>query len=417
MSINHLSADDLIFDWNGPSPRPAGSVEVCDETLRDGLQATYVRHPDRAEKLELLRRMDALGIEIANVGFPASGPQQLADVVAIGRAGAAGKLRLKLRCVARSLASDVRGALDAAEQSGYAFDVGIFIASSNIRKLVERWDLPEMIGRVRDSVGLAVRNGLTVMFVAEDTTRAHPETIRALYDAAAAEGARRLCISDTVGRATPRGTTALVEFIAREVVRGQGGLSITWHGHRDTGFEIANALAAIEAGASAVEGTALGVGERAGNTPIELLLAQLYLRGLRTTALTELIDYATYASEILGYPIPVNQPVVGVEAFNTGSGTHAAAMRKALELGRPDLARVVYSALDPAVLQRGIRVRVGKMSGRSNVILALRALGIESTERSVQAVLGSAKAAESSLSDEEIRRLVSVQSPLPLEEG
>jgi 2-isopropylmalate synthase len=339
------------------------------------------------------------------VGFPASGERDFDDLVEIGRAAAGGGARIALRCIARSRVEDVRVALDAVERSGYPFEVAIFIGSSNVRKLVEGWSLDAMVERVRASVGLAVRHRLAVMFVTEDTTRAHPATIRALYDAALDEGATRLCLCDTVGHATPAGVRRLVEFVRREVVRDRSEVEVWWHGHDDRGLAVANALAALETGASGVEGTALGVGERAGNAAIEQLLALLHLRGRRAAALHDLVAYARAASQALGYPIPVRQPIVGDAAFSTGSGIHTAAIKKALEAGRPDLARIVYAGLDPALVGREIEVRIGKMAGRSSVVLALRSLGIQPTPEAVRAVLTAAKAADRPLRDEQIARL------------
>jgi len=401
-----LSADDLIFDWNGPASKPPHRVQVFDETLRDGLQATYVRHPSLDEKLDLLRLMDVLAIDWADVGFPAAGTGHFRDVVGIGKARAQGLFRIALQCAARTIDGDVHAVLQAADSSGYPFEAAIFVGSSNIRKLIEKWDLRDMIRRVRRSVSLAVRHGLTVMFVTEDTTRAHPETIVALYDAAISEGATKLCVCDTVGHATPHGTRRLVEFVMSKIVRGQAGIEVIWHGHQDRGLGLANSIAAIEAGVSAVEGTALGVGERAGNTPMELILGYLWMEGLRSADIVALVDYAECASRILQYPIPPNQPIVGADAFNTGSGVHAAAIRKALDMGREDLAQVVYSGVDPSIVGRTAGARLGKMSGRSSAVLHLRALGIQPTDARVQAVLDAAKRSAAPLSDSDIRSLI-----------
>lgn len=406
MNKHLLSADDLMFDWDGSSPNPAGSVQVYDETLRDGLQATYVRHPTLEEKLQLIQLMDALSIDWANAGFPASSERQFSDIVGMGKAKSEGNVRLELRCAARAIPGDVEAILNAANATGYAFEAGIFIGSSNIRKLVEDWDLGSMLKRVRESVSLAVKGGLTVMFVTEDTTRAHPETVRALYEAAVSEGATKLLVCDTVGSATPRAAGRVVQFLLNEVVRGQKGLEVIWHGHSDRGLALANCMAAVEAGACAVEGTALGVGERAGNAPIELILSYLCIAGLRTLDPSALVDYAEFAARILEYAIPPNQPVVGAEVFNTGSGVHASAIRKALEMGREDIARIVYSGIDPAMVKRSVSAKVGRMAGRSSAILHLRALGIEPTEERVQALLEIAKESHSVLTDADIRDLM-----------
>ncbi len=114
------------------------------------------------------------------------------------------------------------------------------------------------------------------MFVTEDTTRAGPETLKALYGNAIRWGARRLCLADTVGHATPDGVRALVRFVKNEIIAPSGEtVKLDWHGHRDRGFGLANCFAAIEAGADRVHGTALGIGERVGNAEMDLLLINL----------------------------------------------------------------------------------------------------------------------------------------------
>src|SRR5690606_27222320 len=139
--------------------------------------------------------------------------------------------------------------VEISQQAGIAIEAACFLGSSPIRQYAEGWDLPRLLGLVRDAVGFAAREGLPVMFVTEDTTRARPDDLRALYLTAVEAGARRICIADTVGHATPAGTRALVGFL-RGVVDGSGEqVAIDWHGHNDRGLGVANAIAAAEAGA------------------------------------------------------------------------------------------------------------------------------------------------------------------------
>jgi 2-isopropylmalate synthase len=148
------------------------------------------------------------------------------------------------------------------------------------------------------------------MYVTEDTTRAQPETLRKLYTTAIEAGARRICVADTVGHATPNGVRSLIRFL-RQVVHATGeAVKIDWHGHRDRGLAIANALAAIEAGADRVHGTAVGVGERVGNVPMDLLLINLQHIGLIDRDLSLLPEYVQTASRAVGVPIPANWPVL-----------------------------------------------------------------------------------------------------------
>src|SRR5262249_4245588 len=152
-------------------------------------------------------------------------------------------------------------------------------------------------------------------YVTEDTSRAHPEALRALYTTAIECGAKRVCVCDTVGHSLPEGVDHLVRFVVGVVAATGEPVGVDWHGHRDRGMAVINPLAAIRAGATRVHGCALGVGERAGNTPIDLLLVNLKLLGWIDRDLTGLRDYCEAASRALKVPIPRNYPVVGGDAF------------------------------------------------------------------------------------------------------
>ena len=169
------------------------------------------------------------------------------------------------------------------------------------------------------------------MYVTEDTTRADPDTLRALYSTAIRAGAKRVCVSDTVGHATPHGAAAVVKFIGSVVAECGGGVGIDWHGHRDRDLAIMNTLAALDAGATRLHGTAIGIGERVGNTPMELLLVNLVLMGYLERDLSALGEYCETVSAATGVPIPANYPVVGRDAFRTATGVHAAAVIKAFK--------------------------------------------------------------------------------------
>ncbi|MCA8968013.1 MAG: 2-isopropylmalate synthase, partial [Planctomycetes bacterium] len=185
--------------------------------------------------------------------------------------------------------------------------------SSPIRQYAEEWDLSVILRHTREAVEFAVREGLDVMYVTEDTIRSHPDHLRVLLTAAVDAGAKRVCLCDTVGAAVPEGVMNLVTWV-RGLLEELGvadRVGIDWHGHRDRGLGTANTLAAIRAGASRVHGTALGIGERVGNTPMEELLVNLRLFGLRDDDLSSLPDYVATVSKATGVPIPANTPIVG----------------------------------------------------------------------------------------------------------
>ncbi len=183
-------------------------------------------------------------------------------------------------------------------------------------------------------------------------------------------------------------------------------VGIDWHGHRDRGLDMGNTLAAIEAGASRVHGTALGIGERVGNTAIEQLLVNLKLLGIRHDNLSRLPEYVELVSQATGVPVPVNTPIVGRDAFRTATGVHAAAVIKAHKKGDNWLADRVYSGVPATWLARQQEIEVGPMSGNSNVIYYLNAHGLPDSAEVVRAVMLAAKHSAKVLALEEVGEIV-----------
>jgi 2-isopropylmalate synthase len=244
------------------------------------------------------------------------------------------------------------------------------------------------------------------MYVTEDTTRADPETLRRLYATAIRAGARRVCIADTVGYATPAGAAAVVRFIAGVVADCGGEVGIDWHGHRDRDLAIANALAALEAGATRLHGAAIGIGERVGNTPMDTLLVNLVLMGYIERDLSALVEYCETVSTATGIAIPPNYPVVGRDAYRTATGVHAAAVIKAFRKNDRELADAVYSSVPARLVGRTQEIEVGPMSGRSNVVYWLEKRGLPAGEEVVDRIFAQAKSATSVLTEEEILTLI-----------
>ncbi len=400
---------DWIYDWNGRAapPRPAhGRVEVVDETLRDGLQSPSVLLPTFSEKLEIVRSMAALGIENATIGYPGAGPSFALEAERLVRAASSERIPIHLACAGRTLESDILPIIRIAERTGVALDVNCFLGSSPIRRLSEDWTLDRLLRLTEEAVGLAVRAGLGVLYVTEDSTRARPDDLEAMYTAAIRAGARRICVSDTVGHATPAGAAAVVRFVASVVSRVGPGVEIDWHGHQDRGFGIANALTAFEAGAHRVHACALGIGERVGNTAMDQLLVNLKLLGWIDRDLTALPQYVRLVSKATRVEIPPSYPFLGRDAFRTGTGVHAAAILKARRKGDVDLEEMVYSGFPASMVGRRQEIEVGPMSGESNVELWLQGHGYESTPERLAAVLQAAKASNRVLADDQIEKVL-----------
>ncbi len=402
---------ELIFDWN----RAEGSfdystvrgVELNDETLRDGLQSPSVTDPDIGEKIRLLHLMAELGIAAADIGLPGAGPRAVADVEALAREIADSRLPIFPNCAARTVRADVEPIVEVAQRTGVTIEAATFIGSSPIRQYAEGWTLDRMLQATEDAVSFAVSEGLPVMYVTEDTTRAAPETLKALYGLAIDAGARRICLADTVGHATPHGVRQLMRFIRREIVEPSGAnVKIDWHGHRDRGLAVPNALAAIEEGAHRIHGTALGVGERCGNTEMDLLLVNLKLLGLHDRDLSRLSEYIAVAAHACRVPVAYNWPVFGEDAFRTGTGVHAAAIIKAEEKGDAYLADRIYSGVPAGEFGLRQRIEISPMSGLSNVRHWLSTHGYDETDTALcEHVFAAAKSSDHTFSDEEVHHL------------
>ena len=404
-----MAANELIYDWNKidlSSPPPNRIISFDDETLRDGLQSPSVCEPSVEKKIELLHLMNALQIDTADIGLPGAGGTHAAGVYDLAREIVTGKLNIRPNCAARTVRSDIIPIAEISQRAGIAIEACTFIGSSPVRFYAEDWTLDKLLKLTEDAVTFAVGEGLPVMYVTEDTTRADPETIRALYTTAIRCGARAVCVCDTVGHATPDGARAVVRFV-KKIIEEQGEpVRLDWHGHQDRGLGVINSIAAIEGGADQVHGSALGVGERVGNTPMDQLLVNLKLMGWIDNDLRRLPDYCRTAESACGWTIPVNYPVFGRDAFRTATGVHAAAVIKSYRKGDAELADLVYSGVPAGLFGLRQTIDIGPMSGKSNVIFWLETRDIEATEERVARIFDRAKAGSAVLTEEEVMRLV-----------
>jgi 2-isopropylmalate synthase len=377
-------------------------VLLNDETLRDGLQSPSVRCPTIDEKLRILHLIDRLGIETADIGLPGAGPHVVRDVERLAREIAAQRLKVHANCAARTLIADIRPIVEISQRVGLPIECCTFIGSSPLRQYAEGWTLDQLLALTEEAIAFAVGEGLPVMYVTEDTTRADPDTLRALYSTAIRAGAKRLCIADTVGHATPHGAAAVVKFVASVVEDCGGGIGIDWHGHRDRDLAVVNTLAALDAGATRLHGAAIGIGERVGNTPMELLLVNLVLMGYIERDLAALCEYCDAVSAATDVPIPANYPVVGRDAFRTATGVHAAAVIKAFRKNDLALIDAVYSGVPASLIGREQQIDVGPMSGKSNVVFWLERHGFTATDELVDRVIARAKRSSTVLTRDQI---------------
>jgi 2-isopropylmalate synthase len=404
-------AGELVYDWNEIGRKGRITPKNCtffDETLRDGLQNPSVVDPPVEDKLAILHLMNDVGIHEADIGLPGSSKRAFEDCLRMCREVADCKMKIKVACAGRTVAGDITPMIELSQRAGIPIEVYAFIGSSPIRQYAEAWDLALIAKRSAEAIDVAVKGGLSICYVTEDTTRSRPEVLTPLFRAAIDHGATRICLSDTVGHATPDGVRNLIQF-TKNVIAGTGAkdIGIDWHGHNDRGLALENALWALEFGADRVHGTALGIGERVGNAQMELILLNMKLLGLlEDQDLTKLLEYCQTVARAVKWDIPINYPLVGRDAFRTATGVHAAAIIKSMQKGDAWLADRIYSGVPAGMFGRKQEICIGFMSGASNVNYWLNERGIPASETLVAEILKAAKLENHILGEDEVMAVV-----------
>jgi isopropylmalate/homocitrate/citramalate synthase/4-hydroxybenzoate polyprenyltransferase len=362
------AAGSTVAEPSGPPVEdlmPA-QVVISDTTLRDGEQMPGVAFSPEV-KLTLARRLVELGVPLLEVGFPAVSAEESTAIRRIVDA----ELDAVIQVIARPADADVRAALDCGAQS-----IAIFIGTSEAhlqRKL--RMDVGEAIRRVTEAVRRIKRAGRQAVVAAEDASRTDPELLCRFFAAAADAGADAVGIADTAGVADP--------WSMRELVRRVGEqcpVPIAVHCHNDLGLATANSLGGLLGGASGVQCSLLGIGERAGNAPLEQLVLSLEVNYRRHTGIRlDLLEpTARYLAALIGTPLPPFMPVVGEHAFVHESGLHVDGITR-----DPS----TYEPYPPSLVGRSRRIVLGKHSGRSAVAEVAASDGVVLSDDEIDRVL------------------------------
>jgi 2-isopropylmalate synthase len=374
-------------------------VRIFDTTLRDGEQAPGFSM-NTAEKLRLARRLESLGVDIIEAGFPIASQGDFEAVREVGR-----EIRHStVAGLARTRREDIDAALGALDGAALP-RVHVFLATSDLHlkhKLrISRAEALESIGKM---VEYAKARCPEVEFSAEDASRSDVEFLGQAFTIAVDAGATILNVPDTVGYATPEEYGGIFRALRAKVIDRPG---VVWsaHCHNDLGLAVANSLAAVEAGARQVECTINGIGERAGNAALEEIAVTLAVRPDRYKTgtrlrLNELYATSRLLSEITGVPVPPNKAVVGANAFAHEAGIHQDGILK-----NP----LTYQVISPeAVGVPAHRLVLGKHSGRSALRARLAELGVVISEdelrecyRLVMALADEKK----DITDEDLKRL------------
>jgi 2-isopropylmalate synthase len=346
-----------------------------------------------------------------DLGLPGAGHRAQQDVERLLRLIVEEKLDIVANCAARTMEADIAPIVDISQRVGVPIEVTAFVGSSPIRAYAEDWHVDKLKELTRAAIEFTVRHGLPASFVTEDTTRSHPSTLDVLFRTAIDAGATRLVLCDTCGHATPDGTRNLLNF-TKGLLRAmdvETRVALDWHGHNDRGHALTLALFALEWGVDRVHGCGLGIGERVGNTAMDLLLLNLYLLGLLDTRrhdLSCLVEYVEKVSEYTGVPIHPSYPLSGRDAFRTATGVHAAAVIKAENKGDLELADRVYSAVPARVFGRQQEIEIGHYSGKSNIIRWLQGRGYEPANELVDRIFEAAKSTDHTLTESEVKAII-----------
>lgn len=407
--MTEMHVDEIMYDWNNVKrkgkvfPKP---IELCDETLRDGIQSPSVVDPSIETKCEMVGLMDKLGITVADIGLPGAGERAVEDVTRIAEYIRDERLSVKPTCAARTVIQDIEPIVRIRDKVGIPIAAYCFLGTSPIRQYAEGWDVERLLKTTDEAIRFAVKEGLETCFVTEDTIRSRPATLDKLFRHVIELGVRRLTLCDTVGHATPDGIRNLVDW-TRNLVAGTGeDVKLDWHGHNDRGLGVSNAIFALEYGCDRVHGTCLGVGERVGNASIDQLIVNLKLMGDYDHDVSHLVQYCRLTADACRVDIPMNYPLAGRDAFRTATGVHAAAVIKAEQKGEDYLADIIYSGVPAGDFGREQEIEIGHMSGLSNVRYWLNKRNVKESDELVNTIFQKAKSSNRVLRDDEVWTIV-----------
>jgi len=315
--------------------------EICDVTLRDGEQTPGVAFSTQ-EKIAMAEKLDSIGVEVIEAGFPVVSEAEAATVREIAHLG----LNAKICCLARSVAKDV----DTALKCDVDF-VSIFIATSDLHlKYKYHKTFDEATSCALDVLDYAKDHGLIVRFAVEDATRTDINVLKSIYKSAEEHGADYVSIADTVGILNPSTAFYLVSEI-KKIVKAK----LCIHCHNDLGMAVANTISAAEAGAFQLHTTVNGIGERCGNASLEELLVSLRVQyGIERYDVSKLMELSKMVEEYAEIPIPRTKAIVGSNAFAHESGIHVAAV-----LEEP----MTYELFSPEMVGAKREYIIGKHTG------------------------------------------------------
>jgi 2-isopropylmalate synthase len=349
-------------------------VRIFDTTLRDGEQSPGVSLSPE-QKLAIAKKLDELGVDAMEVGFPVVSVGEQQAIKMITESG----LRAEICGLARANKKDI----DAAVDSGLNY-IHTFIATSDIHMQYKlKLTKDEVLAKAIEAVEYGKSRGLQVEFSAEDATRSDREFLKKVFSEVAKAGADRVDIPDTVGYSTPQ----YIAEITKDAIAASK-LPISVHCHNDFGLAVANAISGIQAGAQCAHVTINGIGERAGNASLEEFVMAIqclqFDKKWETGIKTELIyDTSRYISNLVGVPVQPNKAIVGENAFGHESGIHTHGV-----LCNP----LTYEPISPELVGRKRWLQVGKHAGIHGMSEMLKEYGVVPDKEQTKKILKKVKA-------------------------
>ncbi|HVI75891.1 MAG TPA: homocitrate synthase [Anaeromyxobacteraceae bacterium] len=359
---------------------------IIDSTLREGEQFAKAAFRTQ-DKLEIARALDSFGVDYIELTSPAASPQSQRDLAQVVKLGLGARVITHSRCVV----DDVKAAIDTGVRG-----IGLLFATSRIlRESSHGKTIQQIIDAMAPPVELALGAGIEVRFSAEDSFRTEEADLLTVYRAAARLGVHRVGLADTVGIATPRQVFTAVREVRRAVP-----CDIGFHGHNDTGCAVANAHEAVSAGATHVDVSVLGIGERIGITPLGGFIARMYSLDPQGVAkryrLGQLRELERLVARAAGVEIPFNNYLTGETAYSHKAGMHLKAMT--LNPGS-------YEVIPPEAFGLTRRLIVGsRLTGKHAIGYRAREIGITFGEGELKAITQRIKemADRGNLSEEQI---------------
>lgn len=406
------SVDHFLYTWNQTPPDCLKHTQIEDD-IRDSMQAAFIRRPSLTERKELLELSAKVGTHTSTLGYPAISQKEYEDCGELLHYIQYHKLGVEPSFLSRVLIKDLEPIVALNNAADLKVRAEMFLGTSLIRRKVEGWDLEKMLERLVQAGRYLSAHKLRIGFSIEDGTRTPPDDLEKVINAALEAEVDVITICDTVGECTPTGAAQITEFVANKISRAGANVEIAWHGHNDKGLSVANALASAMAGACAISGTFMGIGERSGNTPLEQVVMLLHQAGNERYNLKYLQPYCRKISEYTEIPIIPTSPLVGKQAFATSAGTHSAAILKSRTLGA-DFEDYIFSSVPASKLGRTQDVIIGPTSGTANASYMLAQMGISTPESLAPQLLAYAKSKDRWLSSDDIRQYINQFTSLEL---